>query len=183
MVRRVGYGAEVSGPISVNTVEVEVAPGIFKPVQFLNRPAEEVDSEAFTAADDPIDYTGADGDCGLSGGLVGGPNGQINHGQFMKSFHELVGKADRGCLNRLMAQSDLGKGDQQIRTSDVDPDFAAGDSGFIEFETFTADCERGNKEKGEDHPSQNHDRADRGKGKADRDGSPGNSGNARGRNK
>lgn len=122
-----------------------------------------------------------DGNCVLSGGVVGGPNGQINHGQFMKLFHQVVGKKGNGCLNRMIAQSDLGKGDQQIRTSDVDEEFEVGESGTVEFTTFTADCDRGKKDKGEDHPSNNRPNKD--KAKKDEDGSPGNSGNARGRNK
>ncbi|MCP4248320.1 MAG: hypothetical protein GY778_14835, partial [bacterium] len=81
-------------------------------------------------------------------------------------------------LNRMIAQSDLGKGDQQIRTSDVDEAFEVGESGSVEFEMFTADCDHGKQEKAEDHPSK-----DKAKAKKDRDGSPGNSGNARGRNK
>jgi hypothetical protein len=120
-----------------------------------------------------------DGECVLSGGVVGGPNGQINHGQFMKLFHQIVGKKGNGCLNRMIAQSDLGKGDDQIRTSEVDKDFEAGESGPVEFETFTADCAHGPKDKDEDHPS----KGNKDKAKKDDDGAPGNSGNARGNKK
>ena len=103
-----------------------------------------VDREDETA--DPIPYA-ADGDCALSADEVAGPNGQINHGIFMKLFNSLYDGPGRGCLNRYLAQSDLGRGDQQVRVSDVDPDAEPvmdEDTGEIEFSTSDADCERGN---------------------------------------
>jgi hypothetical protein len=89
-------------------------------------------------------YT-VDGECGLQGDEIAGPNGQINHGQFMKYWNSIYEGRGRGCINRFLAQSDLGKGDQQIRVSDVDPAFESvvtGDGGEITFETALADCER-----------------------------------------
>jgi len=170
---RVGYGAVESGPIPVDTLEIEVEEGLFEAFQFLNRPAEEVDTDEFTPAVEPAKYTAFDGECGLTGGVVGGPNGQINHGQFMKLFHQLAGKEGGGCLNRVMAQSDFGKGDQQLRTSDVDPEFEYGKGGTVEFLSFEADCKHDKRDKGEDHPGRGSNRAD----------SPGKSGDAKGRNK
>ena len=146
------------GPIPVDELE-EFESGEFKPVEFLNRPPEDVDTEEFTTlATEPATYTGADGECGLSGGLVGGSNGQINHGQFMKAFHQLVAKQGMGCLNRVMAHSDLGKGDQQVRTSEVDV-VELSTSGMVDFTTEKVDCKRDKREKGEDHPGQGNDKS------------------------
>ena len=173
------YGATIDGdPIPVEELEFQNESGGFEALTFLNRPQEEVDTDEFIVADQPATYSGAEGDCGLSGELVGGPNGQINHGQFMKLFHELVDKQGMGCLNRVVAHSDLGKGDQQVRTSDVDATFALGEVGMVDFTTAAADCERENTEKGEDHPGQRGERV-----KTDKSNSPGKSGNARGHNK
>ncbi len=172
----VGYESDDTGPVAVKTLEVEVEPEIFEAFQFLNRPEDEVDTEEFTLAEEPAKYTGPDGECGLSAGQVGGPNGQINHGQFMKLFHQLIDGQGMGCLNRVMAQSNFGKDDQKIRTSEVDDAFAPEATGTVGFETFAVDCKRDKHDKGEDHPGGGNNKAD----KADR---PGNSGNARGHNK
>jgi len=172
------YGPSVDGgpiPVEKLEVELEIEPGTFEAFTFLNRPQDEVDTDEFTVATETATYEGAGGVCGLSGAIVGGPNGQINHGQFMKLFHQLVDKQGMGCLNRMIAHSDLGKGDQQVRTSDVDSSFELGQGGTVEFTTAAADCEHGKKDKGEDHPGQ----AD----KSNKNDSPGNSGNAAGHNK
>jgi hypothetical protein len=96
------------------------------------------------AEGEPLAYS-ADSDCALVAAEVAGPNGQVNHGMFMKTFNSLFEGTGRGCVNRFLAQSDLGKGDQQVRVGDVDPDadpIADGATGEIGFETFLADCER-----------------------------------------
>lgn len=145
-------------------------------VSFENRDAEDV-GEDFEPAEEPVDYSGADGECGLSGAEVSGPNGQVNHGMFMKLFNATFEGKGRGCLNRHLAQSDLGKGDQQLKVSDVDPDFisvVAGDSSDVEFMTFEAICEHGNKKDSDDADGR------RGRGKPE---SPGKSGDAPGHNK
>jgi hypothetical protein len=87
------------------------------------------------------------GDCGeITGGYVTGPEGQVNHGMFLRLFNSLYEGANRGCLVRHIAQSDLGKGDQQV---EADPAFEAGDTvepiedGTIDFTTVAADCVRG----------------------------------------
>ena len=97
-------------------------------------------------ADEDLEYS-AGGDCGVQAVEVAGPNGQINHGQFMKLWNSLYEGRGRGCINRFLAQSDLGKDDQQIRVDDVDPDFepfmdSADASGEVTFNTALADCER-----------------------------------------
>ena len=87
------------------------------------------------------------GECGeITGGYVTGPEGQVNHGMFLKLFNSLYEGPNRGCLVRHIAQSDLGKGDQQV---EADPAFEAGDTveliedGTIDFTTVAADCVRG----------------------------------------
>lgn len=171
------YGAADEGRVSVDMLLEED-----KAVLFANRPEEEVGAD-FTAVTEPVAYTGADGECAISGGVVGGPNGQINHGQFMKLFHQLTDKQGMGCLNRIIAQSNLGKGDQQIRTSDVDLTFTSGSTGQVDFNTVAAHCESDSKGNG------NHDQGATEQGNKDKNGksgrpdSPGNSSNAPGHNK
>ena len=148
-------------------------------VEFANRPDDEVGSD-FTLAPGPVAYTGTDGECGVSAGVVGGPNGQINHGQFMKAYHELVDKQGMGCLNRIMAQSDLGKGSQQLLTSDAA--FVPDSSGQVDFTTVAADCAK--KDKGENSQASLNGQEEKDKGdKSGRPDSPGNSGNPPGHNK
>ncbi|MGH8951153.1 MAG: hypothetical protein ACRDX9_06995 [Acidimicrobiia bacterium] len=165
-------------------------------VSFPNRPEEEV-ADDLEAADAPIEYNGADGDCGVSGGDVSGPNGQVNHGMFMKLFNSLYDGPGRGCVIRHLAQSDLGKDDQQVQAGDVtivDP-VQAGDTGTIDFSSAQADCEHGKKDAG-DEVAETEAATQGGKpdhagkpdsaGKPDQtgsQGSPGNSGSAPGHNK
>jgi hypothetical protein len=171
------------GPSDHGRIPVDMLLHEDQEVLFANRPEGEVGSD-FTAADTPVAYAGADEDCGISGALVGGPNGQINHGQFMKLFHQLIDSRGMGCLNRVIAQSDLGKGDQQIRTSDVDATFAPETTGRVDFTTVAADCNRDKKDKGENHQASlnGEEKKDKG-GKPGRPDSPGNSGNAPGHDK
>jgi len=162
-------------------------------VSFPNRPADEVGDD-LQPADAPIEYSGADGECGVSGGDVSGPNGQVNHGMFMKLFNRLYEGTGRGCVVRHLAQSEFGKGDQQVQAGDddvVDP-VEAGDTGTIDFSSVEADCERGKRDKDE---AGDTDLAQSGRsngkpdhaGKPDQAGkkssSPGNSGSAPGHNK
>jgi hypothetical protein len=173
------YGPTVDGRIPVDMLLHED-----QEVLFANRPAGEVGSD-FAPAGTPVAYKGADGDCGISGGVVGGPNGQINHGQFMRLFHQLVDGRGMGCLNRVIAHSDLGKGDQQLQTADVDATFKPETTGQVDFTTVAADCNRDKKDKGETHQaSSNAQEKKNNKGdKTGRPDSPGNSGNAPGHDK
>jgi len=93
--------------------------------------------------DEPVDV----GECGeVTGGYVTGPQGQVNHGMFLKLFTSLYEGPNRGCLVRHIAQSDLGKGDQQI---EADPDFEADETvqpiedGSVTFTTAVTDCLHG----------------------------------------
>jgi hypothetical protein len=56
----------------------------------------------------------------VASGVVGGPNGQVNHGQVVKKLHELIDEHNAGCLTNAVARSDLGKGDHQSSEDDVD---------------------------------------------------------------
>lgn len=111
------------------------------------------DGEFDPESDDPIESAGPV-DCGdFEGGYVAGPQGQVNHGMFLKLFNEVYSGAKRGCVLRHIAGSDLGKGDQQIQ---ADPDFEADDTvapiedGTIVFTTAGADCVPGQKKNGGD---------------------------------
>lgn len=49
---------------------------------------------------------------------VTGPNGQVNHGQIVSHFvRSLSGVKGKGCYVRIIAQSDYGKGDQQVQAT------------------------------------------------------------------
>jgi hypothetical protein len=168
------YGVTDDGLVRV--VDLTDAAGAV--VMFGARGQDEL-AEGLTAADEDAEYSGADGECGASGAAVAGPNGQINHGMFMKLVNSLFDTHSRGCLNRYLAQSDLGKGDQLLQVSDVDPDastVADGDSGVVEFQTEVADCiHTGDKVTGQDRAAQQAAaKSDRPRGKSDQ---------ARGRNK
>jgi hypothetical protein len=79
----------------------------------------------------------------------------------MKLFNNLIDMRGRGCLNRWLAQSGLGKDDQQVKTQDFeDPE---GGKVGIDFETVIATCDHGKKVKDEDHPGRgqaNKDKSD-----------------------
>lgn len=143
------YGeATETGLVPVDNLEGDAGA-----VQFPNRPADQV-ADDLEPADSPASYAGADGDCGLSGGEVSGPNGQVNHGMFMKLFNSLYEGRGRGCVARHLAQSDLGRGDQQIQAGE-DTDFEsveAGDTGTVEFTSAEADCEHGSAAREEGDP-------------------------------
>jgi hypothetical protein len=113
------------------------------------------------AAEDRLPYKGAEAECGIFGVAVGS-QGHINHGQFMKLFKELFDVQGRGCLNRWLAQTDLGKDDQQVKTQDfATPEIGIeGGEGTIEFTTVEANCNRDKKEKPEDHPGRGHKKTD-----------------------
>ncbi len=163
------YLPAVEGVIAVDTLEDADGVKAFDP-----RAQEEL-ADGLDEESDPIEYSGAGGECGVSGVVVAGPNGQINHGQFMKAAKSLIDIKGHGCVVRYLAKSDVGKTDEtKVATSDVDPLFEVGESGDITFSTFDADCSRGNKNKDIEATNQ---------GKKDRTDSPGKSGDAPGRNK
>ncbi len=124
--------------------------------------------------EESVAYEGAGAVCGLSGVEVAGPNGQVNHGQFMKAAKSLFDIKGQGCIVRYLAKSDIGKTEAtKLAVSDVDSLFETGESGKVTFSTFEADCDRGKKAKTVDGESARKGRPD----------SPGKSGKAPGKNK
>ena len=103
-------------------------------------------------------YTGTSGECGVYGAIVAGPNGQINHGQFMKVakslFNSLYDIKGQGCIVRHLAKSSIGKGNDPSHLTVSEAEalafvFGGEDTfGDIEFTTIEADCDRGKKDKG-----------------------------------
>ncbi len=166
----VGYGSLEDGSFEMTFSNED---GIA--VEFDGRTADE-------GTEEPAGEPGPAETCQFSGSVISGPNGQINHGQFMKLFHQIVGKETSRCFNRIIAQSDLGTGDQQVRTSDIEDALEideAFETGEAEFEAFVATCDPGKKDKGDDHPSNNKEKAKNGRSDHPR----GNSASAPGRNK
>jgi hypothetical protein len=140
----VGYGdVGEDGIVPIDTLTLEDEVTVF---EFTNRPEEEVGDD-FEPATEPAPYAGAEGPCGLNGTFLDGP---VNHGAFVSAFNAYLGTLDleggRGCLVRIIAQSDLGKGDQQINGDEVDPEFAIGETGSVQFTTETASCGHGKPE-------------------------------------
>ena len=112
-------------------------------------------TEGIEAATGAAPYDGAEGECGIAGVTVG-TQGHINHGQFMKLFNQLIDMQGRGCLNRSLAQSELGKDAQQVKTEDfTDPEL--GSAGTIDFVTVAADCDHDHQDQAEDHPGRGRD--------------------------
>ena len=134
------YGeADTDGIIPVNLLE-----GIDGVKTFDSRPQDEL-AAALVEDSDPVEYSGTGGECGVAGVVVAGPNGQINHGQFLKAAKSLFDINGHGCVVRYLAKTDIGRTDTtRLATSDVDPLFEIGETGDITFATFEADCSRGN---------------------------------------
>lgn len=113
----------------------------------------ELDEEGnFDPEGEPTDL----GDCGsMNGGFVAGPNGQVNHGVFLKLFNSMYDGPNRGCLVSQIAKSGLGKGDQKVKPGDVDTEDEAEEpattveDGRVTFTTATATCNRGPSTKGD----------------------------------
>lgn len=117
--------------------------------------------------------------CGeLVGGQVTGPNGQVNHGMYLKLFNSLYDGPGRGCLVRHLAQSTLGI-DDQVTVEDADPEFEPTGEGEVTFTTAGADCIHGSQANGDDDGPGNSAAALAKFG----EGGPGKSGDAPGRNK
>ncbi len=87
-----------------------------------------------------------------NGGVVTGPNGQVNHGMFMKLFNSLYDGPHRGCLVRHLAHSDLGKTeDTKVKASAeyVAPEGEIMIGGDVVFTSEAADCIKGKKNDGD----------------------------------
>jgi hypothetical protein len=98
----------------------------------------------------------AEGVVDVVSGEVVGPNGQVNHGQVMKQLHDLIDGNDVGCITSAVAQSEFGKGDQQVQPKDttVTPDSGALDPATLDPTIVDIDCTtRGGQS--DEHPSNN----------------------------
>lgn len=64
-------------------------------------------------------------DCTFNVTDVTGPNGQVNHGTVVSNFVKALKDSDytgsRGCMIRIIAQSEYGKGDDQVKVSETTP--------------------------------------------------------------
>ena len=93
-----GYGEVMDTSVPVDTLANEDG----SPVMFHPRDADLV-GNGFEPAEVSVEYDGAAGaPCSLVGAVVGGPQGQINHGQFMQLFRQLIDVPRKGCLVRLL---------------------------------------------------------------------------------
>lgn len=176
------YGLTGEGLVIVETLhDDQDAVVVFQPT-----PEGEL-SEEFEgqAATDPVDYPGPNDECIVGGGVVDGPNGQVNHGMIMKLFNSVYEGPGRGCLVRHLAKSDFGKGDQQINVPDVDSeedvDLSEVDDAEVAFQTALTDCEHGNANKEDKLTGQ--EKAAAKKAEKANNGNRGNSANAPGKNK
>lgn len=73
---------------------------------------------------------------------VTGPEGQVNHGMFLKAFNEAYEGEGRGCLVRHLAQSSLGIENQVTVEEAAEIQFDG--EGEVTFEGFAANCIHGN---------------------------------------
>ncbi len=97
---------------------------------------------------------------------VVGPNGQVNHGQIVRAFSHAIRSLDlgfngKGCLMRILAGSDYGKGDQQVKAGDaVEGDTFAG---VVDLTSVETSCNKGKdksdraNDDSEDHDSDDDD--------------------------
>ena len=126
--------------------------------------------------------SGEDDPCGIQVVDVTGPNGQVNHGQVVSSFMHALGELGlrgRGCVARVIAQSDHGKGDQQIRTSDVEEpngDAPAFEGGMVDLDPVFATCSPSEKHSVDDSERGNNGNG-QGKGRPENPGNSGDHGN------
>src|SRR5690606_1127222 len=92
------------------------------------------------ATAEPIPHA-VDGDCALSGGVVPGPNGQVDHGMFMKPDNPLDDRNSRGYHVRHLARSGLDEVRQPIRMPEVgDQVLTTPESGRMDIESVLTRC-------------------------------------------
>lgn len=83
-------------------------------------------------------------ECDLQAADITGPAGQVNHGTFVSAVAKLYDGPHRGCVISHFARSGLGKGEQQIRTPDVeDEGEELSNPGTVDFTSIVTECERG----------------------------------------
>lgn len=155
------YGAETAdGVIPVDELDLTggTADDGTSTKEFDARPLEELPEEVPVATPATLAY-GTPDLCVVSGVIVAGPNGQINHGQFMKAakslFNSLYDIKGQGCIVRHLAKSSIAKGNDpsHLTVSEAETlgfEFGGeGTIGDIDFTTVDADCDRGKKDKGD----------------------------------
>jgi len=98
--------------------------------------------------DGEVTVDGLEEDCTFNATDVTGPEGQVNHGTVVSAFVKALKDSDVeggiGCYVRIIAQSDYGKGDDQVQASDADttdPDTET-ISGETTFEVSETTCGR-----------------------------------------
>lgn len=134
--------------------------------------------------DENVTVTGAAGDCTFHATDVTGPQGQVNHGtvvsNFVRALKESGYEGGIGCFVRLIAQSEYGKGDQQVTTEEAaaeDADQIAGAEttvGLTVSETTCGKPDHAGPPEGKGKPD--HAGPPDGKGKPDHAGKPGGNG-------
>lgn len=105
---------------------------------------ETVEFDPAEEGEDSLEFDPEGEDCQLTASEVAGPQGQINHGMFLKTFNAMFDGKARGCMVRHIAQSDLGKDDQQVNVPDVEDENGELEAeNSIDFETVMTDCLHG----------------------------------------
>ena len=143
-----------------------------------------VEPEAATDETTDDESDGQEDPCALHVVDVTGPNGQINHGQVVSSFvHALrdLGIRERGCIVRTIAQSEYGKGDQQIRTPDVaeaDTDTLQG--GTVDLESVLTACNARSDDEESSNANEDGNGNRNGHGRPENPGNSANHGNGNG---
>lgn len=107
---------------------------------------------------------------------VRGPQGQVNHGTVVSNFVHALAEAGheggRGCYVKIIAGSDYGKGEDQVRVPDVETDNGddGGDDGLsledVDFTITETTCQGDEGEEAEDGPSAQRNENGKGNGKA-----------------
>lgn len=130
---------------------------------------------------DPVDLEA----CEFQTTDVEGPQGQVNHGSVVSNFvHDLKEYLDEagysggvGCYVRIIAQSDYGKGDDQIRVPDVTDEENDATEGNVELSVDETRCNGWNGDSDEELSTSG---GPQGNGKPDHAGPPENRGNGNG---
>jgi hypothetical protein len=118
----------------------------------------------------PVESSTDEEAAGGSTGDVSGPNGQINHGQIVSQLQDLIDGNDRGCITSAVAESHLGKGDQQVRPNDS--------PGTVDLDPTVLNVECTSHGQTSEHPDNRNPKTEEGKHN-----SPGKSDTAPGKNK
>lgn len=119
----VSLAAEDEAPETEETTTEELAETLEVVLSFMYDTAKQVLTVAITSPEyGEIDCVAGEEDCPLTELAIAGEAEQVNHGQIISAFAELVkdGELDvnAGCLISAMANSSLGQGDQQVKPGD-----------------------------------------------------------------